>query len=52
MLVSHDQNAGQNQDIEIRKQIIWKCVTVQVFRNDRNNSKFDSGGNWEEIQFW
>jgi hypothetical protein len=22
MLVSHDQNAGQNQDIEIRKQII------------------------------
>jgi hypothetical protein len=26
-------------------QIIWKCVTVQVFGNDGNKSKFDSGGN-------
>jgi hypothetical protein len=28
-----------------RKQIIWKCVTVQVFGNDSNTSKFHSGGN-------
>jgi hypothetical protein len=28
-----------------RKQIIWKCVTVQVFGNDSNKSKFDIGGN-------
>jgi hypothetical protein len=35
-----------------RKQIIWKCVTVQVFGNDSSKSKFDSGGNQEEIEFW
>jgi hypothetical protein len=35
-----------------RKQIIRKCVTVQVFGNDSNKSKFDSGGNQEEIEFW
>jgi hypothetical protein len=29
-----------------------KCVTVQVFGNDSNKSKFDSGGNQEEIEFW
>jgi hypothetical protein len=34
------------------KQIILKCVTVQVFGNDSNKSKFDSGGNQEEIEFW
>jgi hypothetical protein len=32
--------------------IIWKCVTVQEFGNDSNKSKFDSGGNQEEIEFW
>jgi hypothetical protein len=36
MLVSRDQN---------RKQIIRKCVTAQVFANDSNKLKFDSGGN-------
>jgi hypothetical protein len=35
-----------------RKQFIWKCVTVLVFGNDSNKSKFDSGGNQEEIEFW
>jgi hypothetical protein len=35
-----------------RKQIIRKCVTVQVLRNDSNKSKFDSGGNQEESEFW
>jgi hypothetical protein len=34
------------------KQIVWKCVTVQIFGDDINNSKFDSGGNQEETEFW
>jgi hypothetical protein len=45
MLVSCDQNAGQNQDIKIGNRSFEKCVTVEVFGNDRNESKFDSGGN-------
>jgi hypothetical protein len=24
---------------------------VQIFENDSNKSKFDSGGNWEGIEF-
>jgi hypothetical protein len=51
ILGSWDQNAGQNRDIKIGN-IIWKCVTVQVFGNDSNKSKFDSEGNKEEIEFW
>jgi hypothetical protein len=35
---------------KIRKQIIWKCVIRQVFGNDSNKTKFDSGGNQEEIE--
>jgi hypothetical protein len=35
-----------------RKQIIWKCVTFQLFGNDNNRSKFDSGGNEEEKEVW
>jgi hypothetical protein len=27
------------------KQVVWKCVTVQIFGDDSNKSKFDSGGN-------
>jgi hypothetical protein len=27
------------------KQIVCKCVTVQIFEDDCNKSKFDSGGN-------
>jgi hypothetical protein len=45
MFVSQDQNADQNREIKNRKHIILKCVTVQVFGNDSNKSKFDSGGN-------
>jgi hypothetical protein len=40
----------QNSDRYIKS--IWKCVTVQVFGKDSNKSKFDSGGNQEEIEFW
>jgi hypothetical protein len=45
MLVSREQNAGQIRDIINRKQIICKSVTVEVFGNDSNKSKFDSGPN-------
>jgi hypothetical protein len=38
MLLSRHQNAGQNQDIKIGN-------TVQIFGNDDNKSKPDSGGN-------
>jgi hypothetical protein len=44
MLLSRHQNAGQNRDIKIAN-IVRKCVTVQIFGNDSNKSKFDSGGN-------
>jgi hypothetical protein len=37
MLLSHYQNVCQNRDI--------KCVTVQIFGDDSNKTKFDSGGN-------
>jgi hypothetical protein len=51
MLVSRDQNAGQNREIKIGNRS-FENVSVQVFGNDCNKSKFDSGGNQEEIEFW
>jgi hypothetical protein len=45
MLVSHDQNVDQNCDIKIRNRSFEKVSTVQIFANDGNKSKFDSGGN-------
>jgi hypothetical protein len=48
MLVSQDQNAGQNREIEIGNR---SFENVSQF-NDSNKSKFDSGGNQEEIEFW
>jgi hypothetical protein len=50
-LVSRDQNAGQTREIKIGNRS-FETVTVQVFGNDSNKSKFDSGGNQEEIEFW
>jgi hypothetical protein len=44
MLLSCHQNVGQNQDLKIAN-ISCKCVTVQIFENDNNKPKFDSGGN-------
>jgi hypothetical protein len=44
MLVSRHQNVGRNWD-KNSKQIIWKCVTVQIFGDNSNKSKFDSEGN-------
>jgi hypothetical protein len=42
MLLSRHQNVGQNRDIKIANR---KCATVQIFGDDSNKSKFDSGGN-------
>jgi hypothetical protein len=51
MLVSLDQNADQNRDINIGNRS-FENVSIQGFGNDSNISKFDSGGNQEEIEFW
>jgi hypothetical protein len=31
--------------------MFWKRGTVQIFGNDYNKSKPDSGGNLEEVEF-
>jgi hypothetical protein len=45
VLLSRHQNAGQTRDMKKSKQIVWKCVTVQICGDDSNKWKFDSGGN-------
>jgi hypothetical protein len=40
MLLSCRQNSGQNHEIN-SKQIVWKCVTVQIFGNDSKQLKGD-----------
>jgi hypothetical protein len=52
MLVSRDQNAGQTREIKIGNRSFENVPRVQVFGNDSNKSKSDSGGNQEEIEFW
>jgi hypothetical protein len=42
MLLSRHQNAGQNRDI-MAVTDVWKCGTFQIFGNDDNKSKPDSG---------
>jgi hypothetical protein len=44
MLLSRHQNSGQNHDMQIAD-MFWKCGTVQIFGNDYNKSKPDSGRN-------
>jgi hypothetical protein len=39
-----------NLDIKIKS--LLKCVTVKIFGSDSNKSKFDSGENWVDIEFW
>jgi hypothetical protein len=51
MLVTWDQNAGQNREIKIGNRS-FENVSVQVFWNDSNKSKFDSEGKQEETEFW
>jgi hypothetical protein len=31
---------------------MFLSLSVQIFGNDSNKSKFDSGGNQGEIEFW
>jgi hypothetical protein len=52
MLLSRHQNVVQNRDIKIANRL-FENVTVQIFGNNSNKSKFHSGGNQEEkIEFW
>jgi hypothetical protein len=44
MLVSRHQNVGQNRDIKIANRSFENVSTVQIFGDDSNKSKFDSGG--------
>jgi hypothetical protein len=44
MLLSCHKNVGQNRDIKIANRC-FENVAVQIFGNDCNKSKFDSGGN-------
>jgi hypothetical protein len=39
-------------EIKLKLKFNWKCGLVQIFRNDGNNSKFDSGENQEETEIW
>jgi hypothetical protein len=43
-LLYRHQNVGQNRDIKIAN-ISFENVSVQIFGNNCNKSKFDSGGN-------
>jgi hypothetical protein len=49
MLLSCHQNARQNHDIKIANRSS-ENVTVKIFGNDSNKSKFDSGGNEEKTE--
>jgi hypothetical protein len=51
MLVSRDQNAGQNGEIQIANRS-FKCITISIFENNSDRSKFYLGGNLEETEFW
>jgi adenine-specific DNA methylase len=44
ILLSRHQKTGQNYDIQITN-ILRKCATVQMFGNDYNKWKPNSGGN-------
>jgi hypothetical protein len=44
MLLSCHQNVGQNRDVKIANRS-FENVSVQIFGDDSNKSKFDSGGN-------
>jgi hypothetical protein len=44
MLLSRHQNVGQNQELKIANRS-FENVTVQIFGDNSNKSKFDSRGN-------
>jgi hypothetical protein len=45
MLLSEHQNSGQNLDIKIANRSLKNVAQFKYFRNKRNKSKLDSGGN-------
>jgi hypothetical protein len=44
MLLSRHQNTEQNHDMKIANIYFEKVGTVQIYGNDNNKSKLDSGG--------
>jgi hypothetical protein len=42
MVMSRHQNAGQSSNKKTASSSFWKYARVQIFRNDNNESKFDS----------
>jgi hypothetical protein len=47
MLLSHQQNVGKKSGHKNNRH-----VTVQIFEEDSNKSKFGSRGNEEKFEFW
>jgi hypothetical protein len=45
MLLSHHQNAGQSYGIKIANRCFENVARVQIFGNNYDKSKPDSGGN-------
>jgi hypothetical protein len=45
MLLSHHQNVGQTLDIKTANTSFENVSQIQIFGDDSNKSKFDSGGN-------
>jgi len=50
MVMSRDQNAGRSQSVKIDDGMyLCKGETVQIFGNNRKESKFNSGRNKVQI---
>jgi hypothetical protein len=45
MLLSHHQNAGQNDDIKMANRCFENVEQLKYLGRTSNKSKFDSGGN-------
>jgi hypothetical protein len=45
VLLSRHKNVGQNRDIKIAIRLFENCVTVQIFGDNNNKSKFNERGN-------
>jgi hypothetical protein len=50
MVMSRDQNAGWNQSMKIDGISFERVLSVHIFGNNRNESKFLSRINWEQIE--